>query len=36
VFVVLLAFACGAFRRHRLRATLTGPAGFTPLLQRPG
>jgi hypothetical protein len=36
VIVVLLALACGEFRRHRLRPTLTGSAGFTPLLQRPG
>jgi hypothetical protein len=36
VIIVLLALACGELRRYRLRPTLTGPAGFTPLLQRPG
>ena len=36
VIVVLLALACCELRRHRLRPALVGPAGFTPLLQRPG
>jgi hypothetical protein len=34
--IVLLALACGELRRYRLQPILVGPAGFTPLLQRPG
>jgi hypothetical protein len=36
VILVLLALVAGGLRRHRLRPTLSGPSGFTPLLQRPG
>jgi hypothetical protein len=36
VIVVLLALACRELWRHRLRPALTGPEGFTFLLQRPG
>jgi hypothetical protein len=36
VILVLLALCAGELRRHRLRPALSGPSGFTPLLQRPG